>query len=120
MVRVDGQVISTGRKPCWSATTRTDQRHRRPGARGLDQGLLGVIGIKISNAAQAAGLLRSAQRSRNLTALTAREVIIDADQPKIPVGIDGESVMMPTPVHCTIRPLTLRVRSPAAGRRPRT
>jgi diacylglycerol kinase family enzyme len=79
---------------------------------GLDQGLLGVIGIKISNAAQAAGLLRSARRSRNLTALTVREVIIDADQPQIPVGIDGESVMMPTPVRCTIRPLALRVQVP--------
>ena len=44
--------------------------------------------------------------------LTAREVIIDADQPQIPVGIDGESVMMPTPVRCTIRPLALRVQLP--------
>jgi hypothetical protein len=44
--------------------------------------------------------------------LTAREVIIDADQPHIPVGIDGESVLMPTPVHCTIQPLSLRVRVP--------
>jgi hypothetical protein len=44
--------------------------------------------------------------------LTAREVVIDADQPQIPVGIDGESVLMPTPVHCTIRPLSLRVQVP--------
>jgi diacylglycerol kinase family enzyme len=78
----------------------------------LDQGLLGVIGIKIENAAQAAGLLRAAQRSREVTALTAREVIIDADQPQIPVGIDGESILMPTPVRCTIRPLALRVQVP--------
>jgi diacylglycerol kinase family enzyme len=78
----------------------------------LDQGVLGVVGVKIENAAQAAGLLRRAQRSRELTALTAREVIIDADQPQIPVGIDGESVLMPTPVRCTIRPLALRVRVP--------
>jgi len=78
----------------------------------LDQGVLGVVGVKIQNAAQAAGLLRSAQRSRSVTVLTAREVVIDADQPEIPVGIDGESVLMPTPVHCTIRPLALRVRVP--------
>jgi diacylglycerol kinase family enzyme len=78
----------------------------------LDQGLLGVVGVKIETAAQAAGLLRRAQRSRNVTVLTAREVVIDADQPQIPVGIDGESVLMPTPVHCTIRPLSLRVRVP--------
>ena len=44
--------------------------------------------------------------------LTAREVIIDADQPQIPVGIDGESVLMPTPVRCTIVPLALRVQVP--------
>jgi hypothetical protein len=33
-------------------------------------------------------------------------------QPQIPVGIDGESVLMPTPVRCTIRPLALRVQVP--------
>jgi diacylglycerol kinase family enzyme len=44
--------------------------------------------------------------------LTAREVVIDADQPQIPVGIDGESVLMPTPVRCTIVPLALRVQVP--------
>ena len=82
------------------------------GAR-LDQGVLGVVGVRIDNAAQAAGLLRRAQRSRSVTVLTAREVVIEADQPQIPVGIDGESVLMPTPVHCTIRPLALRVRVPA-------
>ena len=78
----------------------------------LDQGVLGVVGVKIENAAQAAGLLRRAQRSRSVTMLTAREIIIDADQPQIPVGIDGESVLMPTPVHCSIQPLALRVRVP--------
>ena len=78
----------------------------------LDQGVLGVGGIKIENAAQAAALLRRAARSRELTALTAYEVIIDSDQPQIPVGIDGESVLMPTPVRCTIRPLALRVQVP--------
>ena len=45
-------------------------------------------------------------------ALTAREVIIDSGEPQIPVGIDGESVLMPTPVTCTIRPLALRVQVP--------
>jgi diacylglycerol kinase family enzyme len=69
-------------------------------------------GVKIASAAQAAGLLSAGQRSRSLTMLTAREVIIDAGQPQIPVGIDGESVLMPTPVRCTIRPLALRVQVP--------
>ncbi len=78
----------------------------------LDQGVLGVLGVKVENAAQAAGLLRRAQRSRELTTLTAREVVIEANEPQIPVGIDGESVLMPTPVRCKIRPLALRVQLP--------
>jgi hypothetical protein len=78
--------------------------------------VLGVVGVKVESAAQAAGLLRRAARSRSVTMLTSREVVIEADQPEIPVGIDGESVLMPTPVRCTIRPLSLRVRVP--GNRP--
>jgi diacylglycerol kinase family enzyme len=114
VVQVDGQVILDGPQ----AVLVSNNPYETGDIAGLgrrarlDQGVLGVIGVKISNAAQAAGLLRSAQRSRELTALTAREVIIDADQPQIPVGIDGESVLMPTPVRCTIRPLALRVQVP--------
>jgi hypothetical protein len=37
---------------------------------------------------------------------------VDADVPSLPVGIDGESVMLPTPVRCTIHPAALRVRVP--------
>ena len=33
-----------------------------------------------------------------LTALTGNEVVIDADQLEIPVGIDGETVLMPPPI----------------------
>jgi diacylglycerol kinase family enzyme len=114
VVRVDGQVILDGPQ----AVLVSNNPYETGDIAGLgrrarlDQGVLGVVGVKIETAAQAAGLLRRAQRSRNVTMLTAREVIIDADQPQIPVGIDGESVLMPTPVHCTIRPLSLRVRVP--------
>ena len=114
VVRVDGQVILDGpqavlvsNNPYESGDIAGLGRRAR-----LDQGLLGVIGVKVDSAAQAAGLLRKTPRSRHLTMLTAREVIIDADQPQIPVGIDGESVLMPTPVRCTIRPLALRVQVP--------
>ena len=114
MVRVDGQVILDGPQ----AVLVSNNPYETGDIAGLgrrarlDQGVLGVVGVKIETAAQAAGLLRRAQRSRNVTVLAAREVVIDADQPQIPVGIDGESVLMPTPVHCTIRPLSLRVRVP--------
>ncbi len=44
-----------------------------------------------------------------LTVLTADEVVVDADTAEIPVGIDGETVMLPTPVRCTIQPRALSV-----------
>jgi hypothetical protein len=39
-------------------------------------------------------------------------VIITADSPQIPVGIDGEAIMLPAPVRCTTQPGALRVRVP--------
>src|SRR5262249_22796214 len=77
----------------------------------LDAGTLGVVAVTVSNALQAASLLRGA-RGQGLTTLTAAEVVVDADVPEIPVGIDGETVMMATPVRCAIRPRALGVRVP--------
>jgi diacylglycerol kinase family enzyme len=77
----------------------------------LDTGVLGVVSVTVDSAAQAAGLLRG-PHAKGLRTLVAREVVVESDAPQIPVGIDGESVMMPTPVHCTIRPGALRVRVP--------
>jgi diacylglycerol kinase family enzyme len=77
----------------------------------LDAGTLGVIAVTVNNALQAVMLLRGA-KGQGLTVLRAEEVVVDADVPEIPVGIDGETVMMPTPVICTIRPKVLRVRVP--------
>jgi diacylglycerol kinase family enzyme len=77
----------------------------------LDAGTLGVIAVTVNNALQAVMLLRGA-KGMGLTVLTADEVVVDADVPEIPVGIDGETVMMPTPVRCAIRPKALRVRVP--------
>ena len=77
----------------------------------LDAGTLGVVAVTVNNALQAVDLLRGA-RGRGLTTLTAGEVVVDADVPEIPVGIDGETIMMPTPVRCTVRPKALRVRVP--------
>jgi len=77
----------------------------------LDAGTLGVVAVTVNSALQAATLLRGA-RGQGLTVLTAGEVVVDADVPEIPVGIDGETVMMATPVRCAIRPKALRVRVP--------
>ncbi len=51
-------------------------------------------------------------RSRGLTSLAAPEVVIDADAAQIPVGVDGEALVLDTPVRCTVAPLALRVRVP--------
>jgi diacylglycerol kinase family enzyme len=77
----------------------------------LDRGTLGVFAVTVSSAAQAAGLLRGS-RSRGLTSLATREVVIDADTAQIPVGVDGEALLLDTPVRCVIQPAALRVRVP--------
>ena len=74
----------------------------------LDRGILGVVGVTISSAAQAAGLLRG-RHATGVKVLTAEEITITADTPQIPVGVDGESILMPTPVTCTVSPRALRV-----------
>ena len=74
----------------------------------LDAGTLGMVAVRVDSARQAIGLIRQGH-GQGLTSLTADEVVVHADEPEIPVGIDGETVMMPTPVRCAIRPGALRV-----------
>jgi hypothetical protein len=38
--------------------------------------------------------------------------VVDADAAQIPVGVDGEALVLDTPVRCTVQPLALRVRVP--------
>ncbi|HKB31395.1 MAG TPA: diacylglycerol kinase family protein [Streptosporangiaceae bacterium] len=114
VVRVDGKVVLDGPQ----AVLVSNNPYETGDLAGLgrrariDQGVLGVVGLTVESAAQAAALLGRAQRSREVSVLTAHEVVIDSTQPHIPVGIDGESVLMPTPVRCAIRPLSLRVQVP--------
>ncbi|WP_327417804.1 diacylglycerol/lipid kinase family protein [Streptomyces sp. NBC_01233] len=83
------------------------------GRRGrLDSGRLGVLCVGVGNAAEATELLLRGGQGRGLTEATAREVVIDADAPVIPVGIDGEALTLPTPVRCRLAPGALRVRVP--------
>ena len=69
----------------------------------IDRGVLGVVGVKVRTARQAVDLLRG-QNAAGLRVLTTRKIEISADAAQIPVGIDGESVSMSTPVTCTISP----------------
>ncbi|MGW3244573.1 diacylglycerol/lipid kinase family protein [Streptomyces sp. NPDC001070] len=78
----------------------------------LDTGLLGVLGVKVDNAAQAAGLLMGPRVASGLTVLTARDVVTTADAAEVDAGVDGEALVLTTPVRCWIRPGALRVRVP--------
>jgi hypothetical protein len=70
-----------------------------------------VIAVRVDSARQAVGLLNAAH-TRVLQRAVAPEVVVHADTPEIPVGIDGETVQLTTPVRCTVRPGVLRVRLP--------
>jgi diacylglycerol kinase family enzyme len=77
----------------------------------LDRGVLGVVGVRVRSARQAARLMRGT-RSGGIGATTATQVIVDGDTPEIRAGVDGESVALTRPVRCEIRPGALRVRVP--------
>ncbi|QES46052.1 diacylglycerol kinase [Streptomyces venezuelae] len=77
----------------------------------LDGGELGCVGVRVTGAAQAAGLLRG-RRAAGLVRTDAAHVVVDADQDRIQVGVDGESVSLRVPVHCEVRPRALRVLVP--------
>ncbi|MEU1511720.1 diacylglycerol kinase family protein [Streptomyces sp. NPDC005811] len=82
---------------------------RRP---RLDAGLLGVIGVRVEGAAQAAELALLGERASGITTLTPHRVVVEADRDRISVAVDGEALELPTPVVCTVRPSALRVRVP--------
>jgi diacylglycerol kinase family enzyme len=83
-----------------------------PGRRErLDSGLLGVVCVRVGNTAQAARLV-GGPRSGGLVRLSAGEVVVEADAGTLPVGIDGEHVVLPSPVVCRSAPGALRVRVP--------
>lgn len=58
-------------------------------------------------------------RGRRGRASDPEEVVVDADVPCIPVGLDGEAVTLPTPVRAGSFPGRYRYGFPAIGRAPR-
>lgn len=82
---------------------------RRP---RLDRGVLGVVGIRVGNAAQAAEVALRGTRAAGLRVVDCRAVVVDSDTDRIPVAVDGEALVMATPVTCGIRPRALRVLVP--------
>ena len=59
----------------------------------IDHGHFHALFIFQVERAQAVGLLNRAARSRELTALTAHEVVIDSDELQIPVRIERKQVV---------------------------
>ncbi|MET9955126.1 diacylglycerol kinase family protein [Streptomyces sp. NPDC006339] len=82
---------------------------RRP---RLDRGVLGVLAVRVEGAAQAAEVAVRGAQSPGLNILAARRVEVTADTATLPVAVDGEALVLPTPVVCTLRPRALRVRVP--------
>ncbi|WP_436841448.1 diacylglycerol/lipid kinase family protein [Streptomyces hydrogenans] len=89
----------------------------------LDSGRLGVIGIRVDGAAHAAELVVLGTQSAALNVLTAQRVevhggVTNSGVPKaegtVPVAVDGEALVLPTPVVCALRPGALRVLVPRA------
>jgi diacylglycerol kinase family enzyme len=82
---------------------------RRP---RLDTGMLGVIGLTVHTAAQAADLALRGEQSATLTKTTAHEVVVTADTETVRAGVDGEALALPVPVRCRVIPGALRIRVP--------
>ncbi|MGW0994346.1 diacylglycerol/lipid kinase family protein [Streptomyces sp. NPDC002523] len=97
-----------------------------PGRRAhLDSGLLGVLAVRAETPAETATRLRSGQPHGLTRLATPDDVVVYADVPALPAGLDGEAVSLPTPVRCRISPRALRVWVPrhrpgaqSAGRPP--
>lgn len=106
--RVDGQqALLVSNNPYSSADPLDVGRRPR-----LDGGELGVLGIRVDGAAQAADLAVRGAMSPALTMLTSRRVEVRAGAASIPVAVDGEALTLPTPVVVTLRPRALRVLVP--------
>ncbi|MFD3663300.1 diacylglycerol/lipid kinase family protein [Streptomyces sp. NPDC058659] len=124
--RVDA-TVDTVRLPAQQALLVSNNPYAAPDPFGvasahrprLDGGELGVIGIRVDGAAQAAELAVRGTQAAGLNVLTARRVEVVASPGStgngaggISVAVDGEALTLPTPVVCTLRPGALRVRVP--------
>jgi diacylglycerol kinase family enzyme len=77
----------------------------------LDTGELGLLAVSVEGTADAVDLARGL-RSRAVRRATCPDVTVDSDDGELPVGVDGEALVLTTPVRCTLQPGALRVRVP--------
>jgi diacylglycerol kinase family enzyme len=83
----------------------------------MDAGRLETLVIHVRSAAEAAALFAERRRALEdpgfgLWRWSATEVTIESSQGSIPAGVDGETMELPSPVICSIRPGALRVLLP--------
>lgn len=110
----DQQAILISNNPYGAGRLRDMGRRER-----IDQGVLGVVAGHIASASEAAALLRRAQFRTVTNLVSDGDVVVDVDRSgaqleksDIPVGVDGEALMVPAPIRCSVRPRALRVRIP--------
>ena len=82
----------------------------------IDGGVLGLVTVTITDAAQASRFLAlqaagQARRFSGWAEWTAPSFEIRSDAP-VPVGVDGEALILDPPLVFTVRPMALRVRLP--------
>ena len=81
----------------------------------LDRGVLGVVAGAIGGPADAIRLPWQwllGRRTAPVQTVITQQVRVDSDRDEMPVGLDGEAIMLPAPVVCTIEPRALRIRLP--------
>src|SRR6478609_8268344 len=110
----DQQAVLVSNNPYGSGRLRDMGRRER-----IDQGVLGIVAGHIASAGEAAALLRRAEYRTVTNLVGDGDVVIDIDRSgeqqgmaEIPVGVDGEALVVPAPVRCSVRPRALRVRLP--------
>jgi len=106
---IDGRTLTEPQALLVSCNPYDAGSARRP---RLDTGTLGVIGLTVRTAAQAADLALRGERSAALTEMTAHEVVVAADAETVRAGVDGEALTLPVPVRCRVVPGALRIRVP--------
>jgi diacylglycerol kinase family enzyme len=86
----------------------------------IDDGVLGVVTVKVDRArdipalvtAEATGRIRS---FRGYRAWSTREFVVDSSAPLVDVGVDGEALRLPPPLRFRSLPGALRVRTPLSA-----
>nr|WP_316521698.1 diacylglycerol kinase family protein [Kitasatospora sp. K002] len=110
-VLTDRQAVLVSNNP-YGSTELLGLGDRRP---RLDTGELGVLAIRVEDAAEAADVVLRGTRSTGLRKLTAQRVevtVAEGGTGELPVAIDGDAQQTPVPVVCTLHPRALRVLVP--------